>query len=343
MKNSEKLLKNISRHNCISIIGLEKNTGKTETLNYITRHTHENCSLAITSIGIDGEAFDQITYTPKPPVKIFEGMFFATCETFYREKQFLSEILHINEHRTPLGRTVIAKAKEDGEIVLAGPVINTHLKELLNDFKELNNDLILIDGAFSRISHSSPLIADAVILATGATVSLNINILVNKTLEITKIMSLKAYSGTTLNHETLNRGMYLVNELNGETTRLPFNSTITGTEGIEGYLREKQTLYISGAITGSFLKMLTQKNLAKNLTVVVRDYTKIFASLKDIDKFEGKGGSLEVLYSVNLIGITVNPWSPDGYKYDPAELVKTLQNRVNIPVVDVLGEDNENA
>lgn len=343
MKNSKKLLKNITEHNCVSIVGLEKNTGKTETMNFITRNIHRNLKIAITSIGLDGESFDQIAYTPKPPVNIFEGMIFATCEAFYREKSFLSEILYINEHKTPLGRTVIAQAKEDGQIVLAGPVINAHLKELVNDFGKLNSDLIIIDGAFSRISHSSPLISDAVILASGATVSLNINILVNKTLEITKIMNLKEYSGTSLNFERLERGMYILNEKNGEITRLPFDSAITCTEGIDDYLIGKQTLFLSGAVTGSFLRMLVQKGLAEDLTVVTKDYTRIFASLGDIMRFERKGGRLEVMYNVNLIGITINPWSPTGYKYSSAELVDALQSRVRVPVVDVLAEDNEDA
>lgn len=343
MKNSKKLLKNIAKHNCVSIVGLEKNTGKTETMNFITCNIHNNLNVAITSIGLDGESFDQIAYTPKPPVNIFEGMTFATCEAFYRQKKFLSEILYINEHRTPLGRTVIAKAKEDGQIVLAGPVINAHLKELLNDFRKLNSDLIIIDGAFSRISHSSPLISDAVILATGATVSLNMNILVNKTLEITKIMNLKEYSGKSLNCERLERGMYLINEKTGEITRLPFDSTITCTEGIDDYLIGNKTLFLSGAVTGSFLRMLFQKGIAKDLTVVAKDYTRIFASLRDIERFERNGGRLEVMYNVNLIGITINPWSPAGYKYSSAELVDALQSRVKIPVVDVLAEDNKNA
>ncbi|TYB88805.1 MAG: hypothetical protein FXF54_09970 [Kosmotoga sp.] len=340
MKNSKKLLKNITKHKCVSIVGLEKNTGKTETMNFITRNIHKKLNIAITSIGLDGESFDQIAYTPKPPVNIFDGMVFATCEAFYREKKFLSEILYINEHKTPLGRTVIAKAKENGQIVLAGPVINAHLKELVNDFKRLNSELIIIDGAFSRISHSSPLISDAVILATGAAVSLNINILVNKTLEITKIMSIEQYSDTPFNCERLEHGMFLIDDKTGEITRLPFDSTITCPEGIESHLLSKKTLFISGAITGSFLRMLVQKGLAKDLTVIARDYTRIFASLEDIERFEKKGGSLKVMYNVNLIGITINPWSPAGYKYSSSELIDTLQSRVNVPVVDVLGEDN---
>lgn len=333
-------MENITKHNCVSIVGLEKNTGKTETLNFITSHAHKKLSVAITSIGLDGESFDQIAYTPKPPVKIFDGMIFATCETFYREKKFLSEILHINEHRTPLGRTVIAKAKEDGQIVLGGPVINTHLKELVNDFKRLNSELIIIDGAFSRISHSSPLISDAVVLATGATVSLNINILINKTLEIIKLMSLEQYSNTPFNCDRLEKGMFLIDDKTGEITRIPFDSTITYKEGIESHLLSKNNLFISGAITGSFLRMLVQKGLAKDLTVIARDYTRIFASLEDIKRFEKKGGNLKVMYRVKLIGITINPWSPAGYKYSSSELIDALQSRVNVPVVDVLGGDN---
>ena len=50
----------------LSIVGMAKNTGKTECLNYVLRRLWEEypqVSLALTSIGIDGERRDQVTQT----------------------------------------------------------------------------------------------------------------------------------------------------------------------------------------------------------------------------------------------------------------------------------------
>ena len=46
----------ISDYRSLAIVGLEKNTGKTECLNYILRRIKDSADrFALTSIGIDGE------------------------------------------------------------------------------------------------------------------------------------------------------------------------------------------------------------------------------------------------------------------------------------------------
>ena len=65
----------IVKHKSLSIVGLEKNTGKTECLNYVLKRLSKtNNKVALTSIGIDGETRDQVKQTPKPEVTIYEGM-----------------------------------------------------------------------------------------------------------------------------------------------------------------------------------------------------------------------------------------------------------------------------
>ncbi len=50
----------ILKYRSVSIVGLEKNTGKTECLNYIiNRLPTDYFSVAVTSIGLDGESPDQ--------------------------------------------------------------------------------------------------------------------------------------------------------------------------------------------------------------------------------------------------------------------------------------------
>ena len=47
---------------------------------------------------------------------------------------------------------------------------------------------------------------------------------------------------------------------------------------------------------------------------------------------------LRVLESVNLVAVTVNPFSAYGFHFDKDELMERMQQRVDIPVINV--EDN---
>ena len=66
----------ILKYRSVSIVGLAKNAGKTECLNYIIRRLPlDYFNVAVTSIGIDGETTDQVTGTAKPEITVREGMF----------------------------------------------------------------------------------------------------------------------------------------------------------------------------------------------------------------------------------------------------------------------------
>lgn len=49
-----------------------------------------------------------------------EGMIFVTSEKHYRERRLVAEIMEIDDHRTALGRLVIARAKTSGKVLLSG-------------------------------------------------------------------------------------------------------------------------------------------------------------------------------------------------------------------------------
>ena len=57
----------ILNYDSLSIVGLQKNTGKTVSLNYVLdRLPVERKRIAVTSIGIDGETTDQVTRSARP-------------------------------------------------------------------------------------------------------------------------------------------------------------------------------------------------------------------------------------------------------------------------------------
>ena len=158
----------ILKYDSLSIIGLEKNTGKTETLKYVLdRLPIDKKRIVVTSIGIDGETTDQVTLTQKPEIVLREGMFFGTSEMHYRQRRLVSELIDVSDVTTSLGRVVTAKALTDGKILLSGPASTVGLRQWMADMRRFDIDLVVIDGALSRMSSASPAVSQSMILATG--------------------------------------------------------------------------------------------------------------------------------------------------------------------------------
>ena len=195
-------IEDILRHRSVAIVGLAKNTGKTECLNYILRHVKDaGRRVALTSIGIDGESLDQVSQTPKPEIKVYEDMVFVTSEKHYREKRLIAEVMDISTEQTSLGRLVTARAVSPGKVLLSGPAKAESARRLIEGMRRHSVDTTIVDGALSRLSIGSPTVTDAMILATGAALSCNIP-------QLTRMPGLHKQTGgfinTTHNHSSVN-------------------------------------------------------------------------------------------------------------------------------------------
>ena len=183
---------NISDFGSLAIVGLEKNTGKTECLNYILGQLGGQADrFALTSVGIDGESRDQVCQTAKPEIEIPEGMIFVTSEKHYREKRLAAEVLDVSLERTALGRLITARAKMSGKLLLSGPSDTAGLKALIDRLKSRGVGTTIVDGALSRLSLASPAVTEAMILATGAAVAGNIPELVRKTKYVYELIGIE--------------------------------------------------------------------------------------------------------------------------------------------------------
>lgn len=330
----------------LSIVGLEKNTGKTECLNYILQRVPlEKLSIAISSIGIDGESLDQVTHSRKPEITLREGVLFSTSTTHYRKRRIVSELLHIDGEETSLGRVVTAKAKSRGEVILSGPVATASLKRWIElQKREFNVDLCIIDGALSRLSPASPALSEAMILTTGAAVSLTKSLLINRTLHVVRLIGLdkteKTFSQELLEQES---GVWLFDSTTGESWPL-YHSAFAmerEEESLSTAAKRADTLYITGALTDRLLKQLTDDREFKGVEVVVKDFTKIFTTINNFNTFVRGGGVIKVLEKSRLVALCVNPLSPEGYRMDSDELCRELQERSGIPTYDIFNYKKE--
>lgn len=175
----------------IGVAGTAKNTGKTTTLSFLLeRALGDGLLPAITSIGYDGEAIDNITGLPKPRLRVTPGVLVATAERCLPAGTATLHPLESTPIETPLGPVILARVQASGLVVLAGPNKTSDLERLLQSLRPLNPGLILVDGALGRMA---PLQAtDGLIVAQGAALYPDLGRLVAHTRALAGLFSVPA-------------------------------------------------------------------------------------------------------------------------------------------------------
>jgi len=330
------LVDQLHPYKSLSIIGMEKNTGKTTCLNFLLNQYKETKrKVVVTSIGIDGEQIDSVTQTPKPEITIFKGMGFVTSEYFYKKKRLTAEILDVSQRSTSHGRLVFAKAITSGKIILSGPNTTAWLKQVMEQFYNYGFDFIITDGALSRKSLASPTLSEALILTTGAALTPILSELVRKTKFIFQLTQIEEFN-TNLKSilENFETGIFALEK--DEYIDLQISSSLLLNNYKNELLAHGNTLYVAGIITNSLLNSLLTHKEIETITLVVKDFTKIFVDKQILSHYLRAGGQLKVLNKNKLVAICVNPVSPQGYKMEAQKLIETLQKEIDVPVFNVL-------
>ena len=327
----------ISNYKTVSIVGMEKNTGKTECFNYIISNiADKQIQLAITSIGYDGETIDNVTGTAKPEIHLCANTLFVTAEACYAKRHINAEILDIGSRPTSLGRLVTARSLGPGKVMLAGPSETLWLREVINRLQALGATTTLVDGSISRLSHGSPLVADGIVLTTGASVSNSLPQLVKQTRYIHQLIHLPQ---VTLPEQlcnkllTLNDGLYFINEMQHLEELKRSSSFLLDTSD---YLPEiTGTLFIPGAITSRLLDYLRLQRRNRPVRLLIKDFTRIFADRKSLYAFVDAGHEVLVLLNTQLIAVCVNPVAPNGFRFNSKELCDAVADALGRPVYDI--------
>lgn len=327
----------ILKYDSLSIVGLEKNVGKTECLNYIlSRLPLSEKSIAVTSIGIDGENKDQVTATRKPEIYLKEGVYFSTAEAHYRSRRLVGELVEITNERSSLGRIVTAKVVVGGKVLISGPSSGPSLKRWVKATKNLGVGLTIIDGAISRLSSASPAISKAMVLSTGAAFSSNMNTLVQKTRFVVEMINLPVAEDIVVEaFDSVENGVWGIGYDNvivdfGITSSLSIAS-------VERDITENMKyIFVAGALTDRFLNLVSNSGNIRNIALVVRDFTKIFVNEMLYRGFVSRGGRIFVLQKSKLVAVCVNPAAPNGYVLDSGILCEKLQEAIKLPVYDIV-------
>lgn len=330
-------VENIRNYRSLSIVGLEKNTGKTVCLNYLLARLHQlGVSTAVTSIGVDGEQVDAVFATAKPEVTLYEGMQFITSQQHYYQRRLVSKIIAVDERRTALGQLITAEVLYSGKALLSGAATTSMLKQQVEQFKSNNIELTIVDGALSRLSLASPTVTEAMILATGGAVSPNIKQLISKTKFVYRLINLPlAPEQFRTSLTNITSGIWGIDS-EGTPHDLGIKSVFLLGRSDDNLFKYGPLLYVAGAVSDKLLKYLTTQPNIHETVVIAQDFTKFFITQEVFADYTRKGGSLQVLQRSNLIALCLNPTSPQGFILDSHEACTQLSDALECPVYDVM-------
>ena len=199
---------------------------------------------------------------------------------------------------------------------------------------------VLVDGALSRKSLASPAITDAMILATGAALSTNMQELVRQTRFIYDLLHLPSIDlPCTAQLASIEQGIWAITE-EDTPVNLEIPSALLLQQQKEKLYRHGNRIFVSGAVSDKLLDTLRMQPEAAHTELIIKDFTRVFASPQAVRAYLQKGGKISVLRQPKLLAISINPWSPNGYTLHSDKLREALMDVVDVPVVDVRQQED---
>jgi hypothetical protein len=316
----------------LALVGLAKNTGKTETLAAMLRELEvQERRVGVTSVGHDGEERDAIdARIAKPRVQLPAGSFVATTDALLRASGIPHELLEDPGVRTPLGRVLIVRLQGSGAIEVAGPSAAADVRAVSGAMLASGAEQVLIDGAVDRRAASSPQVSDGLVMATGAVLDREIAEVVRQTRDAVDLVRMP------------------LAEEDVEALPLPPRFVLTAeAEQIAQLLDENplaRRLTVAGALPERFLRSLLHplRHRRRELTLVVADPTRVFLWKRGPEWYRQQGVDLRALERIELRALTVNPLAPQSHRFDSATLRGALEEAIpDVPIFDVLHPDYE--
>lgn len=330
----------IRPYRSVSIIGMCKNAGKTTVLNQIIREAAgSGQTLALTSIGRDGEDKDRVTGTQKPGIYVARGTLVATAaQLIVRHCDVTREILDTTGISTPLGEVVLLRARSDGAIELAGPSMTSQLAGLREAFFRFGAHRVLIDGALSRKTLCSRRVSEATVLCTGASYHKSIHTVVEDTAYHCRLLTLPETGDPAVRSQAEALGDFRGTVIFGDGGPWTLPAGLALADALRQAPAEgARAVFFGGALTDFSLKPLLMSSAPlKGLCFVVQDSSKLLLKRDSFEKLARRGVELRVLDSVNLVALTVNPFSAYGFHFPKDELLDRMQQRVCLPVINVM-------
>lgn len=342
----------------LSLVGLAKNVGKTTATNALLQalldeQIYQASELGLTSLGLDGEAVDALTGLHKPCYIPQAGLLVATTGELLRQAEGEGarfERLRLLPGRTALGPVFLARVRQPGRVVIAGPTLLRDLRASLDQFSASSVKLGIVDGAINRLGAAAPAITDACILCVGASVAATPELAARRSADVFKrlgtLPSLHADAYMNMKQQTRPRLLrFDPNQVVAYSGLAePEDEARWVVEQMQDGAQDKIVYFLHGALTKeltqALLASLSRQAPTRQAELVVEDATKIFCHPVTLLRLAARGLDVFVARVVRVLAITMNPYTPE-YSCTPQHFLDALLRALPEhcpPIIDVVSE-----
>lgn len=332
------------KYKTISIVGTSKNAGKTVSMNHIIAEAAERgITLGLVSTGRDGERRDVLTNTEKPPVYACKGSIITTVENSLGNvaegERAGIEILEVTGYNTPMGKVILGKVVEAGFVEISGPRSSATIRQMCLMMQDLGAELVLVDGSLDRRASAAPALSEGTVIAAGAALSRSMEVVIQKTKHIVSLYSIPRADDIILDiavQSVENKETVIIDEDGCCFTACTQTSLNSGTAIAEQLTEKSRYVVLSGSATFDTLKDIVMSKRDK-VQIIVKDATRIFINENELFMLSKMGMNLRVIEAMNIIAVTVNPYAPEGYYFDPEEFLHKMKKEIpNVFIYDVM-------
>jgi hypothetical protein len=302
----------------LAIIGLSKNVGKTTVVNHLLETLSLPASqLALTSLGLDGEALDVLTGLPKPRIVPATGLLMATARQLLASGTAEVDVLEELPGRTALGTVVLGRVRSPGRIEIAGPTLLSDLAQAARRVQRYGAGMLLIDGAINRLGAAAPEITDACILCTGATIGATAKMVARRTVEtLGRLSTPVAAAELRAANAALPPACRLVAWMPESQLQVAPHETLDPFIAARWMAEQAQkgavACFLRGAFTDEVAQALLQHwSLARPLVCIVNDPTRLFAAAALLRQLAERGVALAVAQPIHVLAVTLSPFALD--------------------------------
>lgn len=329
----------------ISIVGTSKNAGKTVAMNQLIAEAAERgIALGLISTGRDGERRDVLTNTEKPPVYAHRGSIITTVENSLSsnlEGKASIEILEVTGYSTPMGKVLIGRVLEEGYVEISGPRSSATIKQVCLSMQSMGAQLVIIDGSLDRRASAAPFVSEGTILSTGAAFSRSMEGVIQKTRHIVDLYSTARADEAVLSIAAKavdNKETIIVGE-DGDISLIGTQTSLNCGAAIAEKLSDKSRyVVLSGSATFDTLRDIVLSKGGR-VQIIIKDATRFFINESQLFMLNKLGMNIRVIDGMKILAVTVNPYSPEGFYFEPEEFLSKMREAIpGIPVLDVMQE-----
>ena len=134
----------LAPHRTVAVVGLAKNAGKTTVINHLLERI--DGPVGLVSLGLDGEARDQLTGLPKPSVRPRAGTLVASAAGLVDERTVRMRL----GFRTAVGEVVVTEPPPGEPVVVSGPARLDELDRTVEALFHEGARRVVLEGALGR-------------------------------------------------------------------------------------------------------------------------------------------------------------------------------------------------